>query len=321
MAALEVLALDEATPQVRAPAAGDGYVANRPVTLAGGTVTTSNPVLSATQTWNAGAVAFDLLHADVTNTASAAASTMLNLKLGGTSLLQFKPTGGGVLAGAPSLKVGTGDAGQAGWLLGAYGSGVSALWTTGMPAASTNYALLAVPASTYLNAATGVYIDIGDVDKAYISATDVRYQAATIVGWTAGAPDTALDTGYSRESAGLVQINNGTANAYANLKLKTFIATGGISAATVKKTAAYTTTADDYTILVDAAGGAITITLIAATGSGRIYNIKKIDSAANDVTIDGAGAETIDGAATKVLSAQWASVQIQDTEAGKWSIL
>ena len=67
----------------------------------------------------------------------------------------------------------------------------------------------------------------------------------------------------------------------------------------------------DYLIVADAAGGAITMTLPpAALVPGRIYTFKRINSGANAVVIDPSGAETIDGAATYTLSAQWNSVTI-----------
>ena len=83
----------------------------------------------------------------------------------------------------------------------------------------------------------------------------------------------------------------------------------------------YTAAAGDYTILANAVGGAMTVTLPSATGSGRILNIKKIDASASTVTIDGFGAETIDGAATYVISTQWVNITIQDGAAGAWYIL
>jgi hypothetical protein len=56
------------------------------------------------------------------------------------------------------------------------------------------------------------------------------------------------------------------------------------------------------TVLVDASGGAVTVTLPAAsTSTGLIYTIKSIDST-NTVTIDGNGSETIDGATTQTLT-------------------
>ena len=60
----------------------------------------------------------------------------------------------------------------------------------------------------------------------------------------------------------------------------------------------------DCLILADATAGAITVTLPkAARWAGLTLIIKKID-ASNNVTIDGDGSETIDGAATVVLNTQ-----------------
>ncbi len=76
------------------------------------------------------------------------------------------------------------------------------------------------------------------------------------------------------------------------------------------KTAAYTLTATDSTILADATSAAFTVTLPTPVGiSGRQYTIKKIDSSVNVVTI-ASTAGTIDGAVTKALSAQWQAVRL-----------
>jgi hypothetical protein len=69
----------------------------------------------------------------------------------------------------------------------------------------------------------------------------------------------------------------------------------------------------DYFLICNAAGGSITLTLPpAALVPGRIYTFKRINSGANAVVIDPSGAETIDGAATYTLSAQWNSVTIMN---------
>lgn len=73
------------------------------------------------------------------------------------------------------------------------------------------------------------------------------------------------------------------------------------------------TTLDEraFNVICDATGGAFTLTLPAvADCRGRIYFIKKIDASANAVTIDGNGAQTIDGAATYVINAQYNAVTI-----------
>ena len=72
----------------------------------GQTVTTSNPVLSLAQTWNAGAVTFTGMLFNATNTASAAASLLLDLQVGGTSQFKVDRTGVGTFVGnlnIPSL--------------------------------------------------------------------------------------------------------------------------------------------------------------------------------------------------------------------------
>lgn len=59
-------------------------------------------------------------------------------------------------------------------------------------------------------------------------------------------------------------------------------------------TSNYIATLADFTILVDAGGGAVTLTLPAASSaSSHLYNIKKIDSSANIITIQANAAELI----------------------------
>jgi hypothetical protein len=66
------------------------------------------------------------------------------------------------------------------------------------------------------------------------------------------------------------------------------------------------------TILGDATGAAFDVDLpSAAVWDGRILTIKKVDASANAVTVDADGAETIDGAGTYPLTAQWQSITIQ----------
>jgi len=66
-----------------------------------------------------------------------------------------------------------------------------------------------------------------------------------------------------------------------------------------------------FLVNVDATAGNQTVNLPAAASSAnRLINIKKIDATANTVTVDGNGAETIDGATTKVLTVQWESVTV-----------
>jgi hypothetical protein len=63
------------------------------ITLGGGTVTTSSPVIDAAQTWNDGAVAFTGLKFNATDTASAAASLLMDLQVGGVKQFYVLKTG------------------------------------------------------------------------------------------------------------------------------------------------------------------------------------------------------------------------------------
>lgn len=74
-------------------------------------------------------------------------------------------------------------------------------------------------------------------------------------------------------------------------------------------------------VFVSAASGAVTITLPGAGPTeGRTMTVKKIDASANAVTIDGAGSETIDGAATKSLATQYKAYTLLSNGTA-WSII
>jgi hypothetical protein len=93
MANLEVLALDEATPQIRAPGSGDGYTMPRPVAVNPGTLTTDVKVLDLSATWNNAAVTFTGLKFNATDTASIANSFLADLQVGGVSKFTIKKDG------------------------------------------------------------------------------------------------------------------------------------------------------------------------------------------------------------------------------------
>lgn len=74
-------------------------------------------------------------------------------------------------------------------------------------------------------------------------------------------------------------------------------------------------------VLSNAASGAVTLTLPPADESaGRRLAIKKTDASANAVTIDGSGAETIDGSATLVLATQYNATTII-CDGSQWWVL
>lgn len=98
----------------------------------------------------------------------------------------------------------------------------------------------------------------------------------------------------------------------------------GTSGAVDEKSADHTVTVSDATkvLNVDASGAARTITLLAAATAtdGFEITVKKSDSSANAVTVDGNGSETIDGATTYVLSLQYAWVTLR-CDGSNWLVV
>lgn len=89
----------------------------------------------------------------------------------------------------------------------------------------------------------------------------------------------------------------------------------------VAKTANYTATEADEVINCDATGGAFTITLpaVATTRAGKVYTIRKLDTA-NSVVVDANSTETINGDLTQILFLQYSFLTIVNTGA-TWAII
>lgn len=82
----------------------------------------------------------------------------------------------------------------------------------------------------------------------------------------------------------------------------------------------YTPTATDQFLEVDATAGAVTIQLdTAATCVNRTLIVFAKSVAGGNITIDGAGAETINGAATKVLTVQYSSSKLLSNGTVWWA--
>jgi len=82
-----------------------------------------------------------------------------------------------------------------------------------------------------------------------------------------------------------------------------------------------TLTRSHRTVLCNATAAAFTVTLPASANSKyQIYEIKKIDSTGNAVTVDANASETIDGDLTKSLNLQNESITIQ-SNGTSWYII
>jgi len=96
---------------------------------------------------------------------------------------------------------------------------------------------------------------------------------------------------------------------------------GPIATAITTKTANYSISSTDSVVLCDATGGSLTVTLPSAAGiSGRQYSIKRTSSGANTVTLATQSGETIDGAATRSLAAQYQSATVVSDGTNWWVV-
>lgn len=78
---------------------------------------------------------------------------------------------------------------------------------------------------------------------------------------------------------------------------------------------------NDFTFNSDATSGNVTVNLPTAVGcKGRIYTVRKLDASVNTVTIDGNSTETINGATTVVLSAQY-SFRMMQSDGANWMVI
>nr|WP_295869502.1 hypothetical protein [uncultured Chitinophaga sp.] len=101
-----------------------------------------------------------------------------------------------------------------------------------------------------------------------------------------------------------------------------FQVNGSMATNLTKVTSSYTVTASDNTILADATGGALTITLPSPGAiAGRMYTIKKIGSGGIDkeVTISTSGG-TIDGSGNYIIYNDWTFVTLQ-TDGTDWYVI
>lgn len=98
-----------------------GGTASLPISGNGATITTSTPLIDGTQTWNNAAVTFTGAKINVTDTASAAASLLMDLQVGTASQFSVSKTGALQLKSGGSLQ--TYLQGRAGGAFTVYSSG------------------------------------------------------------------------------------------------------------------------------------------------------------------------------------------------------
>lgn len=87
------------------------------------------------------------------------------------------------------------------------------------------------------------------------------------------------------------------------------------------KTAAYTARMGEV-VRCNPTGGAFTVTLPTSAGApGKVVIVKNASASATAITVDGAGSETIDGAATTSIAAGYGSLTLMSDGQGAWMVL
>jgi hypothetical protein len=143
--------------------------------VGGATVTTSNPTLNLTQTWNDSGVAFTAVKLDVTKTAAAATSLLLDLQVGGSTKYSVREdglvTGSYVTNGTNTYALG-------------WGGGVSVGSTSSFCFTNGTNAFLTI--DTFLTRGGAATVQQGDLDAAAPVAQTLRAQSVV-----AGTSNTA----------------------------------------------------------------------------------------------------------------------------------
>lgn len=186
MAAYDVLVLNEATPQIIVPTSSDTYNMPSPLAIAAGTATTAVSSLSITQTYNNAGVTFPGLVFNVTNTASAAASLLMDLQVGGVSQLSASKAGLLTITGKASIGAGT--------------AGAPSIYAT----TNTTSGLVLYAAGT-----TGIAY-AGSVKMYFDSGGTVYMPSTMALGWNnASSGDSAAsDVGIARKAAGILSVDS-----------------------------------------------------------------------------------------------------------------
>jgi hypothetical protein len=236
-----------------------------------GTLTTSQP-LQLTQTWNAGGVTFTGLGVNITDTASAAASLLMDLQVGGTSKLNVNK-GGGIA------------------------SALNTFGTSNATIKGTSLGLNFFNTAAYFQSATDVVMSVtasGTAGNVMVSNTG-QYSFSSSSPGSSGA-----DVAFNRNAAGVVEVNNGTSGTYRDLKLRSLLAdatntAGGTTGAqTINKSAG--------TVNFAAAATTLTVTNSLCTTSSLVFaTVRTNDTTAtikNVVPGSGSFVITLSAAAT-----------------------
>jgi hypothetical protein len=112
------------------------------------------------------------------------------------------------------------------------------------------------------------------------------------------------------------KIGIGTATPNATLQVN-----GGLSVGTKIVNSAYSMLDSDFVVLVNASTNPTNVTLPAASNTGQVVLIKKIDNSTNTVEVQAQGSDEIEGVSSLALSSRYNSISLVAGGNGSWYIL
>jgi hypothetical protein len=138
------------------------------------------------------------------------------------------------------------------------------------------------------------------------------------------ASNIVLKAGIISGSSTLQAIGAATLGSTLNVTGATFLSGGLVLNHVMKNSSTYTITTSDYYIGLDTTSNAITVTLpqVANCTPGQTYVIKDEGGAAasNNITIEGAGSEKVDGQINQTINSNYASLSLYCGGARGWFI-
>jgi len=231
---------------------------SKALTVGGATVTTSNPALVVNQTVNAGAVAFTVAKINVTNTASAATSKVLDVQVNAASVLSVDVKGGLTLT--PDVTTYSGANKNVVEFGGGAPHGI-AYQTNGYTAIAGND-----------GGGFGTKLQVNKYSR-------IQIPSSYTLGWSTSSitANATVDTGLTRNAAGVIEVNNGTAGTFRDLKLRSLIATSTITLGNVTVATLPTAASNTHAIVAVTDGNAFPTYRGAVTGGGSTKGVVYCD--------------------------------------------
>lgn len=106
-----------------------------------------------------------------------------------------------------------------------------------------------------------------------------------------------------------VTLSEGGTGAITLSQAQTNLGITAITVTTITSAASPYSATGNQVVLVNATGGAVTVSLPSAVTTTTPIEVKKTDSSSNAITVDPVGAQTVDGAATYLITLQYESAK------------